>query len=156
MVRQAVFGRGKQAEVNRYKDFVIFVIIGGVASLVNLVARVAFNYLFSYEIAIILAFPVALSFAFILNRRLIFKAETGSWTGQFGRFLIVNLVALVQIFVISVLLARFVFPRIGMQFHPDLLAHAIGLVSPICTSYWAHKRYTFRPGTTVKSSPGLR
>ena len=52
-----------------------------------------------------------------------------------------------QIFVISVLLARFVFPRAGMHFHPDLVAHAIGLLSPIFTSYWAHKRYTFRPNS---------
>lgn len=142
--------------MNKYKNFTLFVIIGGVSSVVNLAARVAFNYLFSYEVAIILAFPVALSFAFVLNRCLIFNAENGHWTGQFGRFLIVNLVALVQIFAISVLLARFVFPRVSMGFHPELVAHAIGLVSPICTSYWAHKRFTFRPNASVESSPGLR
>ena len=31
-----------------------------------------------------------------------------------------------------------------MRFYPDTVAHAIGLLSPLFTSYWAHKHFTFR------------
>ena len=124
--------------------FVLFVLIGGFSSAVNLVTRILINRVTSYEVAIVLAFPVALTTAFLLNRAFVFRSAGAAWHGQFARFLIVNLAALVQIFLVSVGLARLVFPYIGMRFHPETAAHGIGLLSPILTSYWAHRHFTFR------------
>ena len=125
------------------RAFLLFVLIGGFASAVNLVARLAIDLWTSYEIAILLAFPIALTTAFLLNRAYVFDAKDGRWTQQYWRFLIVNLAALVQIFVISVALARWLFPAIGFTWHADTVAHAVGLISPIFTSYWAHRRFSF-------------
>lgn len=123
--------------------FIKFVMIGGFSSLINLVARILINRVTSYEIAIVGAFFIALLTAFELNRAFVFSGSGGGWWPRFGRFLLVNLVALVQVFAISELLARMVFPRTGMTFHPDTVAHAIGLVSPLFTSFWFHRSFTF-------------
>jgi putative flippase GtrA len=123
--------------------FQIFVAIGAFASAVNLVARTIINQVTSYEIAIVLAFWVGLVTAFLLNRMLVFKPADNAWHGQFLRFLLVNLAALAQVFGVSVLFARIIFPAAGFHFHADLVAHAIGLTCPLFTSYWAHKHFTF-------------
>ncbi len=130
--------------------FLRFVAIGGLASLVNLIARIAINRMTSYEVAIVGAFFVALVTAFELNRAFVFNDVAGRWWPRFGRFLVVNLVALVQVFVISVTLARFIFPRIGMTLHPDIVAHGIGLLSPLFTSFWLHRRFTFAGSATAR------
>lgn len=124
--------------------FLVFVCIGAFSSLVNLVARIIFGYYSSYEVSIILAFPVALATAFVLNRIFVFKGGTGNVSGQFFKFLIVNLIALVQIFLFAQLFAYYILPMIGWYWQVETVAHGIGLVSPLLTSYWAHKFWTFK------------
>jgi putative flippase GtrA len=125
------------------RRLLLFIGIGGFASLVNLVARILFDGFTSYEVAILLAFPVALTTAFLLNRALVFDASSGDWRRQYWRFLLVNLIALVQVFLISIAFARLIFPAVGFDWHAETIAHAIGLASPILTSYWAHKHFSF-------------
>jgi len=52
-------------------------------------------------------------------------------------------VALGFVWVISVGLARVVFPAIGMTWHADDIAHLIGVLAPAVTSYVGHRFYTF-------------
>lgn len=109
----------------------------------NILARLGFSLVTSFEVAIVLAFPIALTVAFVLNRRFVFAAGDGHAPTQYARFLIVNLVALVQVFVVSVLLARVVFPWAEFTWNAETVAHVIGVLSPIITSYVFHKRFTF-------------
>jgi putative flippase GtrA len=136
--------------VSGARRLVGFVAVGAAAALVNLVARALIDRVTSYEAAIVLAFPIALATAFALNRSYVFDDREGRWPGQFARFLAVNLIALVQVFAVSVGLARWLFPAIGFAWHAETMAHALGVASPILTSYWAHSRFTFaaaQPGT---------
>lgn len=124
--------------------------------MVNLMARIAIDLVTSYETAIVLAFPIGLTTAFILNRAFVFDANQGTWKRQYWRFFLVNLATLVQIFLVSIAFARLIFPALGFDWHAELIAHAIGLASPIPTSYWAHKRYSFaalRPAEPGKGGP---
>lgn len=127
-------------------NFVLFVLIGGFATLVNLGARIVINQYTDFGLAIVLAFPVALLTAFLLNRTLVFNAGEGDWPGQLLRFLIINLVALVLVYCVSMLFARVIFPAFEMHFYAETLAHAIGLLCPLFISYSAHKRFTFKAG----------
>lgn len=131
------------------RRFMAFVAIGGFASAVNLVARILVDMFTSYEAAIVLAFPIALTTAFLLNRLLVFQAKEYDWRRQYRRFLIVNLAALLQVFAVSVAFARLIFPWIGFTWHAHTIAHALGLIMPLFTSYWAHKRYSFAPAAPV-------
>jgi putative flippase GtrA len=125
------------------RPFVRFLLVGGLAALVNIVARIAFNTVVPYEIAIVIAYLFGLSTGFILNRAFVFEG-TGSVLGQYWRFTFINLVSLIQVWLISVGLARWGFPAIGFTWNAETVAHAIGVASPVITSYWAHRHFTFR------------
>ena len=131
------------------REFLSFVAIGGFAAGVNFVSRFPIDYFTSFEVAVVLSYGIAMTTAFLLNRALVFKAADGPWLRQYWRFFLVNLLALAQVFAVSVGLARFVFPAIGFDWHAEAIAHAIGLASPILTSYWAHKRYSFAAPNSV-------
>jgi putative flippase GtrA len=125
------------------REFLTFVAIGAFAAGVNFVVRFAIDVVTSFEVAVVLSYAIAMTTAFLLNRQFVFKASDGPWARQYWRFFLVNMVALIQVFVISVGLARLVFPAMGFEWHAEAVAHAIGLASPIVTSFWGHKRYSF-------------
>jgi putative flippase GtrA len=118
--------------------------VGAAAAAVNILSRVVFSQFVRFEYAVALAFPIALTFAFVMSRWFVFEIFRRNIWAQYVRFLIVNLFALVQVWFVSVGLAGFLFPAIGWTWYPELLAHTIAVASPILTSYYAHKAFTFR------------
>jgi putative flippase GtrA len=127
------------------KEVAIFVLIGAGAAAINVAARALFNFVVPFELAVVLAFPIALTVAFLLNRVFVFHGATGRGTArsQYARFAAVNLLSLVLVWCISVGLARIAFPAVGFKWHADAIAHMIGVLAPALTSYFAHKSYTF-------------
>ncbi|WP_210210142.1 GtrA family protein [Rhodopseudomonas palustris] len=124
--------------------FARFLLVGGAAAAINVASRVIISKFLPFEYAVALAFPIALTFAFVMSRLLVFeRAESSAW-GQYFRFFLVNLVALAQVWLVSVGLAKWLFPMIGWTFHSELIAHTVGVCSPVLTSYYAHKVFTFR------------
>lgn len=132
------------AEAEGRIRFARFLAVGGFAAAVNLAARVLFSEVMPYELAIVLAYPIALTIAFLLNRRYVFPEAGSDATGQYMRFTLVNLAALAQVWIVSVTLARLVLPAISWEWHAELIAHAVGVCSPALTSYYGHKWFTFR------------
>ena len=124
--------------------FVRFLITGGFAALVNLASRYVLNMFMSFEAAVAIAFVFGLMTAYILARIFVFAESGHRVRTEFFRFLIVNLIALVFVWCISVGLEAVVFPALGFQWHADLIAHFIGVASPTVASYSAHRHYTFR------------
>jgi putative flippase GtrA len=124
-----------------------FVVTGGIAALVNLGSRIVFSLALPYVAAVPLAYVVGMVVAFLLARRFVFTpGQDGPWR-EFGRFAAVNVVALLQVWAVSVGLAEWLFPRIGFAWHAETVAHLIGVASPVVTSYFMHKHFTFRQGT---------
>jgi putative flippase GtrA len=120
----------------------MFALVGGLAAAVNVSVRWLASLVMPFEVAIVVAFLVALAVAFLLNRRVVFR--TSERTGQqFRRFLLVNVLALGQVWLISVGLARWAFPSVHFGWHPATVAHVIGVASPVITSYFAHKHFSF-------------
>ena len=125
--------------------FIRFVIASGLAALVNISMRLLFSQLVSFELAVALAFPFGLTTAYLLSRRFVFGRSGDSVSAQYVRFTIVNLFALLQVWLLSVGLANWLFPKLGFTWHAELIAHTIGVLSPVVTSYYGHKLFTFRP-----------
>ncbi|MDB5698719.1 MAG: GtrA family protein [Alphaproteobacteria bacterium] len=120
-----------------------FVVTGAIAAAVNLVARWLLSLVLPYEVAIMVAFPIAMTTAFLLARRYVFAPGGGGWVAEYGRFILVNLMAFVIVLGVSVGFARLIFPFIGFVWHPEDIAHLIGVMSPLLLSYYAHKHYSF-------------
>lgn len=124
-------------------QFLKFLVTGGIAALVNLLSRYALNQVMSFEAAVVLAYLLGMATAYLLARRFVFDASGRSVASEVRRFVLVNLVALAFVWMISVGLARVVFPAIGFTWHADDIAHLVGVLAPAVTSYIGHRFYTF-------------
>ena len=130
--------------VGERERFLRFLVTGGLAAGVNVATGILLNLIFTYEFAIALAYLAGMTTAFVLARMFVFDASGSTVRGQYLRFAIVNAVAFAQVWLVSVGLARLFFPWIGLTLHAETLAHMIGVVSPIMTSYFGHKLFSFR------------
>jgi putative flippase GtrA len=83
--------------------------------------------------------------AFVLNKFFVFKKKDSKRTPrQFFIFVLVNLVAVVQTLLFSLLFRNVVFPAVGFTFFPDEVAHLIGVGLPVFTSFLGHKYFSFK------------
>lgn len=121
-----------------------FVLTSGAAALVNLVVRYVFNLLMPYEAAVAVAFPFGVLTAYSLAKIFVFEPSSIPVRSQLARFTAINLVALIMVWCVSVGLARILFPKLGLAWHADDLAHVIGVASPAAFAFFAHQRYSFQ------------
>ncbi|MEJ2390222.1 MAG: GtrA family protein [Gammaproteobacteria bacterium] len=126
------------------KEFAQFLLVGGVSALVNFFARILINYLVSFSLAVVLAYLVGMVTAFVLSKLYVFERSGRHHLHELRDFTIVNLFAIVQVWVISVGLAEYVFPAMAFTYHAHDVAHLIGLSVPAVTSYFGHKYFSFR------------
>lgn len=124
-------------------QFVRFLLTGGLAALVNIGARYLLSSAMIFEAAVVLAYVIGMVTAYCLSRLLVFQKSGRSVASEFKRFVIVNLFALSLVWLVSVGLARLLFPAIGLTWHSDDIAHLIGVLAPAVTSYLGHRYYTF-------------
>lgn len=126
------------------KRFVTFIVTGLIAALVNFLSRFLFSELVSYRLAVIYAYLVGMLTAYLLSRIFVFEKTGRHPASELFWFSMVNLFAVLQVWVISIGLAEYIFPRISFQFYPEATAHLIGLSVPVVTSYLGHKHLSFK------------
>jgi len=126
------------------RRFILFIAASGLAAVANFGSRIALSQFMPYVPAIILAYLVGMATAFLLNRTYVFKDADKPLASQVTWFVAVNALALLQTLLVSLLFSHIVFPWMGLTFHPETLAHALGVIAPAVVSYFGHKHFTFR------------
>jgi putative flippase GtrA len=126
------------------KQFILFLVTGGTAALVNFGTRIVYNQWVSFSEAIVLAYLTGMVTAFVLARWLVFKQSEQSFTRSALLFSAVNAIAVLQTWLISMGLALYVLPYWGVIRFAEEIAHAVGVVVPVFTSYLGHKHFSFR------------
>jgi putative flippase GtrA len=126
------------------KQFIAFLLIGGIAAGLNWSSRFLFSIWFDFPVSIVLGYFVGLTSAFFLMRRFVFRGASQSTKVQVPMFVFVNLLGLTQTLVVSLVLAKWVFPRFSSSLNPEASAHLIGVLVPVFTSYVGHKYFTFK------------
>ena len=125
-------------------QFLRFLVAGGIAAVSNYGSRFIYNQWTSYEIAIILAYLTGMIVAFVLMRGHVFNANKKALAPQLVNFVLINVLAVLQTLLISVILAYWVLPAMGLIEHAEALAHLVGVLVPVVTSYIGHKYLTFK------------
>lgn len=125
------------------KEFVAFVITGGFAAGVNWISGMILHQFMALEIAVVIAYIIGMITAYTLSRIFVFEKSGRSVWDEFIRFTLVNMVALVQVWLVTMALVRFVFPAIDWTWFAPEIAHGIGVASPVITSYLGHRFFTF-------------
>lgn len=130
--------------MRKHKQLVQFILVGGFAAAVNLAARIVLSRWISYGAAIVVAYLIGMVTAFLLNKMFVFRDATNRIHHQVIWFTIINLAAVLQTLAVSVSLNSAVLPFLAIHWHTELIAHAVGVATPILTSYVGHKRFSFR------------
>lgn len=126
------------------RRFGLFLVAGGIAAAANYGSRFGFSLWFSYPVAIVLAYFVGMAVAFALMRQYVFDGRGKAIGPQLLRFVGVNVLAVAQTLIVSLLLARWLLPAAGIVGHAEAIAHAFGVAVPVVTSYFGHRLATFR------------
>lgn len=126
------------------RQFLVFLLTGGTAAAVNFGSRIVYNFWLSFSYSVILAYITGMITAFVLARLFVFKESQQSVHRSITFFILVNLIAVLQTWVISMGLAYYLLPSLGVTSFVNELSHAVGVVIPVFTSYIGHKRWSFR------------
>lgn len=131
--------------MTEHARFLRFLAAGGTSAVLNLGSRALFGQVVSYELSVALAYVVGVVSAFALMRLFVFEtAAEGAAHAQFMRFVLVNIFGFVVVWVVSVGLARGVFPAVGFRWHAETVAHLLGIACLALTSYQGHRLFSFR------------
>ena len=132
--------------INEFKSrqFVAFVVAGGFAAAVNFFSRFFYSEYMSFGNAVIVAYITGMITAFVLSKFFVFEKSIHPVHKELFYFVLVNIVAVVQTYIISVGLAEYIFPRLGFVYYPQAVAHAVGVAFPAFTSYIGHKYFSFK------------
>lgn len=126
------------------RQFLFFLLTGGLAAVVNFGSRIAYDVWVDFSTAIILAYLTGMVTAFILARTFVFTESRTTLRRSVLLFSLVNLAAVAQTWLISMGLAMFALPALGVtRFVPEI-GHAVGVMVPAFTSYLGHKYWSFR------------
>jgi len=126
------------------RQFVVFLVTGGTAAAVNFGSRIVYNQWLPFSSAVILAYLTGMVTAFVLAKMFVFKESTQSTQRAVLFFTLVNVVAVLQTWLISMGLAFYLLPALGVTQFVKEIAHAVGVVVPVFTSYLGHKRWSFK------------
>ena len=94
--------------------------------------------------AVVAAFLTGMVTAFFLTKLFVFRNSTNSTGKSFFYFTIVNAIALLQTWGVSLFLAYKILPALGIQQFVEEIAHLIGIMVPVFTSYLGHKHFSFK------------
>ena len=128
---------------NEALRFMTFVVTSGSSACLNLVVRFFCSKFMLYEAAVALAYVCSTTVAFILARRFVFSSQRKSWSDEYARFVLVNVIGFFQVLSISSSLVRLLFPVVAFSWHPLEVAHLTALSSLLFTSYFLHKHFSF-------------
>jgi len=126
------------------RQFVLFLLTGGTAAVVNFASRILYNHWLDYSTSIIIAYLTGMVTAFVLARLFVFTESSQDWHHSALIFTLVNVVAVAQTWAISMGLAYYVLPAAGVTRFAREIAHAAGVAFPVFTSYLGHKHWSFR------------
>jgi len=80
--------------------------------------------------------------AFALNRRFVFENARDDVGRCAGRFVVVKVLAVLQALAVT-LAGAWLLRRGGMGDRADTIAHVVGVLVPVFSSYLMHKSWTF-------------
>ena len=126
------------------RQFLFFLLTGGTAAVVNFGSRILYSTWLDFSSAVIIAYVTGMITAFVLAKLFVFKESNQSVHRSAMFFILVNIVAVAQTWAISMVLAYYFFPWLGVTSLVQEISHGIGVVVPVFTSYIGHKRWSFR------------
>lgn len=126
------------------RQFLAFLITGGIAAVVNFGSRIVYSNWVDFSTAVILAYITGMLTAFTLAKIFVFSDSQQAIHHSAFYFTLVNLAAIAQTWLISMGLAYYLLPMMGITRFVEEFSHAVGIMVPVFTSYLGHKHLSFK------------
>jgi putative flippase GtrA len=125
----------------KYKEKLLFLTCGGFAAFVNFSSRILFSTFLDLYISIAFAYIFGMITAYFLFKNFVFVSHEGNKEASPAIFFIVNVIALLQIYIVTILLKD----SLNKYFYNEYLylAHGLAILTSVFSSYWLHKNFTF-------------
>ena len=124
-------------------QFNLFLIAGGIAALINFSSRIILNFWLNFSLSIIFAYIIGMVTFYLLAKTFVFKGSNQSYAKSIFYFVCVNILAVSQTWLISIGLANYFFPEIGLLKFQKRLPMALEFWFLSSTSYFGHKYFSF-------------
>ena len=125
------------------KQFLIFVLTGGIAALSNILSRLGLSKILQFELAIIIAYLIGMLIAYVLAKKFVFINSKKSIKSSLAGFALINLLAIIQTWLVSIGMKTFLINFVESIFITELIAHTSGVIVPVFTSFFGHKYISF-------------
>jgi putative flippase GtrA len=126
------------------RQFIYFLIVGVFAAGANFGSRIVYNQWIEFSWAVVFAYITGMIVAFTLDKLFVFEKSQQGILRSILFFCVVNVVGLIQTWLVTMWLAFYALPLIGVLHYKSELAHAFGICAPVITSFLGHKYFTFR------------
>ena len=84
------------------KQFLIFLLTGGIAALSNILSRLGLSRILQFELAILIAYLIGMLIAYVLAKKFVFFNSKKSIKSSLAGFTVVNLLAIMQTWLVSI------------------------------------------------------
>lgn len=123
--------------------FARFLVAGGLAALANFASRLLLQPYAGFKVAVVLAYLVGFTTAFLLNRAFVFPKSGKPMRVEIAWFFLFNLLAFPVVVVSAILLRDFVFVRFLPHALAETVAHGVAILIPVAFNFAAHRLVTF-------------
>lgn len=130
-------------------QFLRFLTAGGFAAVVNFAVGYSLAGQLPFHSDIVAGHLSGMVVAFFLFERDVFGRAEGSRSREVLVFLLVNGLAVLQTWIVYILLRQKLFPAIDFHFHPAELSRVCAIAVPVFTSFLGHKYFTFRHPSSI-------
>ena len=120
-----------------------FLICGGLAALINWLARIGFSQAMNFSSAVVAAYLVGMLSGFILYRNIVWPASGKDWRSQVVPFVWVNLAGAAVVLIVALALVQVGSMLGGRSALLEALAHGVAIAVGAAFNYYGHNRFTF-------------
>lgn len=126
------------------RQFWIFLLTSTTSVLVNFISRIVFDVWIGYTASIVCAYCIGILVAYFLARMYVFTGKELTFRASFSKFLMVNIIGMMQTLSISIALSDYILPGYVASSYVPEVAHGMALATLALTSYLLHKHFSFR------------
>ena len=129
-------------KVFKYREQILFIVCGGIAASINFFSRILLSFYLNLTLSVFFAYILGMLAAYFLFKKFVFLNNKKSKKSSPLIFIVVNCIAVLQIYLMTVLINYVAQSYTG--YSNVTIAHGIAILTSVFLSFYLHKNYTYK------------
>ena len=125
-----------------YREQFLFIFCGGIAASINFFSRILLSFYINLTLSVFFAYILGMLAAYFLFKKFVFLNNKKSKKSSPLIFIVVNCIAVLQIYLMTVLINYVAQSYTG--YSNVTIAHGIAILTSVFLSFYLHKNYTYK------------